>query len=126
MATILALDDDPVNLDLLRSTFEPFGYKVNAATTVAEALALASDNPPDLILSDLYMPGECGYDLLLAVKADARTKDVPFIIITSRHWGDVDRPSALALGADRFLERPIEPQDLLAEIAACLRERKRA
>ena len=120
LQTILALDNSPVNLELIRSTFEPFGYEIAGASTVAEALALARQRPPDLFLSDLHMPGQNGFDFIKAVKADPRLSRIPFVFLSSTVWRDSDRLDGLALGADRFLLRPIQPQTLLAEVKAAL------
>jgi two-component system cell cycle response regulator len=68
--SILALDDRPLNLMLVRSTLEPFGYKVFAVDTVHEALEVARREHPDLILSDLHLPEVGGFDFLRAVKED--------------------------------------------------------
>jgi two-component system cell cycle response regulator len=119
-ATLLVVDDSPVNRELICSTLEPSGYRVLPTQSVTEALALLREEVPDLILSDLHMPGADGFNLLRAVKDDARLAQLPFVFITSSVWGEKDRDAAVALGVARFLLRPIEPQALLAEIAACL------
>lgn len=119
--TILVVDNSPVNLDLITETLKPFGYQVTAVNGVAEALKQLEKEIPDLILSDLHMPGASGYDLLDYVKKDFRFRAVPFIVITSSVWGDKDRNLCLDLGASRFILRPIEPQELLAEVRGCLK-----
>jgi two-component system cell cycle response regulator len=122
-ATILVVDNTLVNIELARSTLEPFGYQIVAARGVQDALALARQAPPDLILSDLHMPGDDGYAFIQAVKADPQLQSIPFVFVSSSVWREKDRGIGLGLGAARFLLRPIAPQQLLAEIAACLRER---
>lgn len=119
-ATLLVVDDSPVNRELLRGTLEPSGYEVWVTTSVAEALERLSRALPDLVLSDLHMPDEDGIGLLRRVKADPRLAALPFVMISSSLWGDEDRELALALGATRFMTRPIEPRELLDELAACL------
>lgn len=123
--TILVVDDQSVNLSLNRSIFEPLGYVVIIAGGMAEALRLAHETPPDVILSDLSMSGGNGFDFIRAIKADERLKDVPFVFVTSTHCNENARAKGLALGAVRFLFRPIEPEALLAEIETCVAERKR-
>ena len=121
--TILVVDNRPVNLELARSILEPFGYQVVTAGGMTEGLARAREVPIDLILSDVCMAeGRLGYDFLQAVKADPQLRTIPFIFITSTMLTEKDRAKGLALGAARFLIRPIEPEALLAEIQACLRE----
>jgi two-component system cell cycle response regulator len=121
MTTILVVDNSLVNLELVRSTLGPFGYKIVAAPNVQEAVTLARQNQPDLILSDLHMPGQDGFDFIRAVKADPELRAIPFVFISSTVWQDKDRVDGLALGAEKFIVRPIEPQELLREVEACLR-----
>lgn len=119
-ATVLVVDDSQINRELIRDTLDPYGYEVWLAHSVAQALSIARESTPDLILSDLHMPGEDGFNLISKIKADARLAAVPFIFISSSVWGEQDRAMALQLGVSRFLLRPIEPQMLLDEIAVCL------
>ena len=120
-ALILCLDDSPVNLSLMRSMLEPCGYKVAVAETVPEALATARGNRPELILSDMHMPRENGYDFLRALRADAELAGIPLIFITSSIVRAPDLKMGLELGAYKFISRPVEPEIVLAEIAECLR-----
>src|SRR5712691_11023715 len=119
-ARILAVDNSPVNLSLVRSTLEPFGYQVTTADSVKEALALVRRNPPDLILSDLHMPEADGYDFLKIVKTDPQLRSIPFAIISSTVWRETDPTVALSLGAAKFILRPIEPDHLVAEVEDAL------
>lgn len=120
--TVLVVDNLTVNLDLARSILEPLGYRVLTAQTIAAALPLARENPCDLILSDVCMAGESGYDLIRAVKADPQLREIPFVFLTSTLTDEGDRAIGLSLGAVRYLFRPIEPVALLAELEACFRE----
>jgi two-component system cell cycle response regulator len=76
--------------------------------------------PPDLILSDVHMPRQDGYDLIKAVKADPQLRAIPFAFISSTLWPEKDREIGLALGAVKFIVRPIGLQALLASIEECL------
>jgi two-component system cell cycle response regulator len=118
--TILVVDNLPVNLDFARGLLEPFGYVVVTADGLASGLQRARQQPFDLILSDVCMAEASGYDFLQAIRADPRLRSIPFVFITSTMLDDADRAKGLALGADKFLTRPIEPERLLAEIEACL------
>lgn len=122
---VLMVDDSPVNRELVRQTLEPFGYEVRATASVQEALDLMQGFVPDLILSDLHMPNHDGFNLLKTVKGDARLSATPFVFISSSVWGDKDRNLSLELGAARFILRPIEPQALLAEIQAVMKESRK-
>jgi len=119
-ATILVVDDSPVNRELMRSILEPFGYVVVAAAGVREALVAARERVPDLIISDLHMPSASGFDLIRAFKADPQLRGVKIVIHSATVMSQNDRREALALGALKFLMRPLEPQIVLAEIEACL------
>jgi len=119
-ANVLVVDDSAVNRELIDQTLTPFGYSVSMAETGAPGLDMALRPLPDLILSDLHMPGEDGFVLIRSVKADPRLSRVPFIFISSSVWGESDRKAAMLLGVSRFLLRPIEPQTLVGEIRACL------
>lgn len=121
-ATILVVDNLPVNIELARSTLEPFGYTVTPALGMTEALELARRVPPDLILSDVNMTDGAGYDFITVVKADPQLCTIPFIFITSTYLDPGEKAMGLALGAARFLVRPIEPQALLAALETCLIE----
>jgi two-component system cell cycle response regulator len=121
-ATILAVDNLQMNLDLLASILGSSGYRLVATTRAETALALARESPPDLILSDVCMPQGSGYDLIREVKDDPLLAAIPFVFVTSTALQESDRARALAMGAARFLVRPMEPAELLANIEACLRE----
>jgi two-component system cell cycle response regulator len=121
-ATILVVDNVPVNIELARSTLEPFGYKVVAAIGTEEGLALARDVAPDLILSDVNMAEGVGYDFIQIVKADPRLSAIPFVFITSTFLEPSEQARGLELGAASYIIRPIDPQALLAAIETCLRQ----
>jgi two-component system cell cycle response regulator len=114
---ILVVDDAPTNRELIYQTLMPCGYDVRLADSVPDAMDQLRDVTPDLILSDLHMPGEDGFNFIRRVKNDARLAALPFVFISSSVWGDKDRDNALALGISRFLLRPIEPHQLIDEIA---------
>jgi two-component system, cell cycle response regulator len=118
--TILAIDNVAANGELLRSIFEPFGYIVHLATNINQALQLARQEHPDIIISDLHMPDGNGFDLIEIVKADPALQSVPFVFLSATAKKDADYRRGLDLGAIRFIRRPIEPQQLLAEIEGCL------
>jgi two-component system cell cycle response regulator len=121
-AAILVVDDSPVNLSLIRGTLEPSGYSVTGVTSVDAGMDQAHSNSFDLILSDLHMPENSGFEFLRRVKTDPNLRSIPFILFTASASDPKDgvRERALALGAEKFLFRPIEPSRLLLEIEECL------
>jgi len=110
----------PVHIELARSTFEPFGYVVITASGMRDALVSARQTPPDLILAHMNLPGDSSHDLIQAIKADPQLCKIPFVFITSAYLTPQQQAQALELGAARLIMRPIEPQELLAVIKACL------
>jgi len=114
--TILVVDNSPVNIALARSMLEPFGYRIIEAPSVDDAMELLQQQTPDAILSDLHMPKKDGFDLIQAVKADDKLRQIPFIFISSTLWAERERELGLALGAATFIIRPIAPQELIRKI----------
>lgn len=121
--TILIVDDKPTNLAVFRWTLEPYGFEVTTAQAVQEGLELARRLVPDIILSDVNLHGESGFDLIKAVKADPLLRPIPFIFLSASAGDWSNRATGLALGAVRYLSYPIEPERLLAEVEACLRQK---
>jgi two-component system cell cycle response regulator len=119
-AKILVLDNVQANLEFACATLKPSGYDVMTSLRPREALELANQHAPDLILSDICMSEGNGYDFIRAIKANAKLARIPFVFITSSMCEAEDRARGLALGADQFLIRPIDPQQLLAVIESCL------
>jgi two-component system cell cycle response regulator len=122
--TLLAVDNLQVNLDLATTIFAAFGYRVVTTSDIKQALSLAQQSPPDVILSDVCMPQGTGYDFIRLVKADHRLQRIPFVFITSTVTNEQDRQKGLALGAAKFLFRPIEPWVFLNEIEDFFRKEK--
>jgi two-component system cell cycle response regulator len=118
--TILIVDDVPLNLEFKRDLLEPHGYTVLTADTMSSALKLARARRPDLIVSDVGLGADAGFDLIRRVKADPALRDIPFMFVTATHDDARSKARALELGAARYLQRPIEPAALLVEIRACL------
>jgi CheY-like chemotaxis protein len=121
---ILVVDNTPVNISLARNILEPFGFEVIAAVNIKDALTMIRQVYPDLILCDLHLSRESGFDLVRAVKADSALRAIPYVFLSSTVYEASDRKHGLDLGADKFLIRPITPQKLLAEIEDCLNARK--
>lgn len=122
--TVLVVDNSHTNRSLMRSILEPHGYRVVVAETPREALAAMEQGVPDVIVSDLHMPGQSGFSFIKEVKADPRWHAIPFIFISSTDSvREANRETALDLGATRFILRPVEPETLLAEIRACRQRR---
>jgi len=117
---ILAVDDNTDNRYFLQALLEASGYEVIQACDGNEALKVASESPPDLVISDLLMPSMDGYTLLRNWRKDVHLKDVPFLVYTATYTHVDDEKLARSLGADDFLLKPCEPDDLLTHIQQLL------
>jgi len=121
--TILIVDDEAANRELLEAILTDGGYLVAQAENGLGALAQATAAPPDLILLDLMMPGMSGFEVCQRLKQDPVTAGVPVIVVTA--LGQIkDKEAALASGADDFVTKPVQVEDLRARVSAMLRVRR--
>jgi two-component system cell cycle response regulator len=122
VAYILLVDDEPENLDLLEAVLAPTGHSIRKASGGREALQAVHQDPPDLILLDLMMPGMSGFEVCEMLRAHERTARIAVLIVTAvDQLGAKER--ALALGADDYLTKPIQAAEVLARVEAMLRVR---
>ena len=117
---ILVIEDDTVVREEVVDWLIFEGHDVFSGMSGREGLALAVDILPDLILSDINMSEGSGYDFIQSVKADAGLAQIPFVFVTSTMLSNKDRQKGLGLGAAKFLQRPIEPLELVDELKECL------
>lgn len=122
-ATLLIVDDNEINRDVLSRRLERQGYTVAVATNGPQALATVKTQPFDLILLDVIMPGMSGYQVLEQLKSDATLRDVPVIMISALDELD-SVVRCIEAGAEDYLPKPFNPVLLRARISACL-EKKR-
>jgi len=116
---ILLVDDQPQNLRLLEAILGPYGYSTSAASSGDEAMHAIATEPPDLVLLDVVMPGMTGYDVCRQIRANDATKFVPIVMMTASP--DQDKVAAIDAGADDFVFKPFDKQELLARIRSLLR-----
>jgi two-component system cell cycle response regulator len=115
-ASVLVVDNQPVNIELLRVLLEPSGYFVFGSNNVDDGLEMARQTSVDLIISDVHMPDKDGYAFIQAVRGDPQLRHIPFMFLSSTLGNEYDVRRSEAFGANRFIVRPIEPQSLLAEV----------
>ena len=116
---ILIVDDNPVNLKLLRVLLRAEGYAITTATDAEEACAVLAGHHPRLILMDLQLPGMDGLELTRRLKADPITQDITILALTAYAMtGDAER--ARAAGCDGYLAKPIDTRHLEEAVARCL------
>jgi DNA-binding NtrC family response regulator len=125
--TVLVVDDEPLNVDLLEQELAGAGYRTLAASSGEQALQLAARESPDLILLDVMMAGIDGYEACRRLKADAATRPIPVIFLTALAE-TFEKVRAFKLGAVDYVTKPFEPDELLARVAThiALRREKAA
>lgn len=119
-ATILVVEDEPAIQALIAANLRRHSHQVVAALDAETALRQINDALPDLILLDWMLPGMSGLELARRLRADARTKGVPIIMLTAR-GEERDKVMGLESGADDYVTKPFSPRELLARIQAVLR-----
>jgi CheY-like chemotaxis protein len=113
-AGILIVEDHPTMREAMRMVLEHEGFRIREAADGSSALALAREDPPDLVFLDLNIPGASGAEVLRELKADPRTSGVRVVIVTAS--GDEGRDQVLALGADEYFTKPFSPLALLRTV----------
>jgi CheY-like chemotaxis protein len=119
-ASVLVVDDHATNIELLRCILEPHGYRVNSASTIRSAVASVRTDRPDLVLSDIHLGNESGFDLWRTLQRDVELASVPFAFTTATA-GHLDAIP----GSVDVIHRPVEPGPLLAKIRELLTEAAR-
>jgi class 3 adenylate cyclase/CheY-like chemotaxis protein len=117
--TVLAVDDQSINLRLLDAVLTPRGHRVIPASSGTEALALLETEDVDLVLLDILMPGMDGYEVCRRIRSTPATEFLPVVMITAS--GSEQRLVALQSGADDFVMKPFDQAELLARVASLAR-----
>jgi len=113
--TILVVDDTPINLDLVRSVLEAEGFRTLTASNGPLARNLSRTEQPDLILLDVMMPGETGFETCAQLKSDAVTADIPIIFLSS--LDDVkSKVTGLKIGGVDYIAKPVHGEEVLARV----------
>lgn len=115
VATILVIEDTDDNRQIVRDLLGSVGLVVVEATTGEAGLQLAAENPPDLILMDIQLPGIDGLETTRRLKADPALRDIPVIAVTSYSMSG-DEEKCRAAGCDNYIAKPFSPRSLLGLI----------
>jgi DNA-binding response OmpR family regulator len=121
MATILLVEDEAILADTLRYNLEREGYTVLVAGDGVQALELARQKQPDLLILDVMLPRLDGFSVCRILRGES---DVPIIMLTARQ-DEIDRIAGLELGADDYVVKPFSLGELLARVRAILRRGRR-
>lgn len=122
MPTILVVEDEPAIRELLKVNLLDAGYEVKEAPDAESAQGLLNDALPDLLLLDWMLPGQSGLAWAKRLRADARTRDIPIIMVTARS-DEGDRVAGLEAWVDDYVTKPFSPRELKARIKSVLRRR---
>ena len=117
---VLVADDDPFIARLLEIELTAAGYEVRVANDGQQALGLAQDRSPDLVLADVMMPNMDGFELARRLRQDPRTAATSIIMLTARGLS-ADKLEGFAIGADDYIVKPFDTPELLARIRGVLR-----
>jgi sigma-B regulation protein RsbU (phosphoserine phosphatase) len=114
-STLLLVDDNPVNLQVLLRTLDGRGYRLLVAKDGRTALEIARQAQPDLVLLDVLMPDVGGFEVCRTLKADPKLRNAPVIFLSA--LGDVsDKVAGLSLGAVDYITKPIQPEEVIARV----------
>ena len=117
---ILVVDDEEYILELISFNLTNNGYTVLTANNGIDAVKIASEEKPNLILLDLMIPGKDGYDVCKEVRSNIEIKNIPIIMLTAKSE-EIDKILGLELGADDYITKPFSVRELLARVKAVLR-----
>jgi CheY-like chemotaxis protein len=114
-ATVLIVDDEPFNVDVLQQELEELNYKLVTATNGQEALSKIKSHQPDLILLDLMMPVLDGFAVLAEIKGDNSLRDIPVIIVSAAD-DSKSIVKGIKQGADDYITKPIDADHLKKKV----------
>src|SRR3954453_4065855 len=121
-STVLIVDDNPQNVELLQAFLEALPVKIVTASDGIEALDKVAEHKPDLILLDIMMPRMSGFQVCRKLKGDAKTRDIQVLMVTAlNELGDIEQASEC--GTDDFVSKPVNKFELLTRVKSLLRVR---
>ena len=121
---LLLIDDDPNLILLVKDYLEFRGYQVLTAENGREALELLQDSLPDMIICDVMMPEMDGHTLVQQIRKNSRTNWIPVLFLSAKGQSQ-DRVKGLNMGADVYMVKPFEPEELVAQVESSLKQANR-
>ena len=116
---ILIIEDNPSFSRAINHIVEKEGYEVSTASNGMTGLRMAKDNPPDLLILDVMLPGLDGFEICSQLRADESTEKLPIIMLSAKGQ-EADKTTGLSVGANEYLTKPIDRALLLEKIASLL------
>jgi two-component system, OmpR family, alkaline phosphatase synthesis response regulator PhoP len=121
-ASILVADDEPNIVLSLEFLLKQAGFRVRTASDGEAALAAIAEEPPDLVLLDIMIPGRDGYAVCQEIRSNPAWRDVRIIMLTAK-GGDIQREKGLSLGADEYVTKPFSTRELVEQVRRMLAPR---
>lgn len=118
--TVLIVEDEPPQAEMLSYNLQSAGFKVLIANTGEDGLGQARENTPDVIVLDWMLPGMSGIEVCRQLRTDPATRTIPIIMLTAR-GEEQDRVQGIEIGADDYVVKPYSPRELVARIKGLLR-----
>jgi chemotaxis family two-component system response regulator PixH len=115
MSTVLVIEDSVTEMQLLTSYLQQAGLSVVSAQSVEEAHVKLASQTPDLIVLDVILPGQSGFELCRELKADPKTSQIPVVMCSTKDT-EVDKMWGSLLGANAYLPKPVDPAVFLSTI----------
>ncbi len=120
--TLLVVEDTPHILEMLELTLRFKGYEVMTARNGQDALDMLKEKRPALIITDILMPKMDGFSLMYHLRSNRETRDIPVVFLSATYVAPEDKAFARSLGATKFIEKPIDTEELLKTIAQLLKQ----
>jgi CheY-like chemotaxis protein len=122
---VLVVDDNPINLELMTILLEEQGFIVEPVEHAEQAMHRIRENPPDLLVADVQLPGMSGLDLLQRVRSEPETRDLCGVVVTSYAMSSDER-KAYEAGCDGYIRKPIDTRTFGQQVADFAMRRRRS